>query len=143
MIFLEKLTGETIQLVRKWRNKNRHYFIHKQLITHKQQEKWYEQYIRDLGRWYFIVCCDDKKIGFIGMSCISNDEARIETVLLGEEEYRRNGYMGVALEKIMTLFPYKTYSLLVLKNNAVAISFYKKNGFTVVNENDTCYIMHK
>lgn len=143
MIHLEKISHDTIHLMRKWRNHDHMSFRDRNLITHNQQEEWYIKYLSDLNYWYFIVYFGNVPIGSIGLSRIDTDEAHIESLILGDKSYSRRGLMSDALEQMMTIFPFKKYSLKVLKNNLVAIEFYKKNGFAVASEIESCYIMIK
>lgn len=143
MIHLEKLTRETSQLIRKWRNHDRNFFKDKNLITHKQQDEWFSKNLIDLSYWYFIVYKNSIPIGCIGFSIVNKDEAHIESVILGDKLYSGMGCMSDALQKTISCFPFKKYSLSVIKTNASAIKFYEKNGFTVASEDSECYIMNR
>lgn len=143
MIHLEKIDYNIIHLIRKWRNHDRVFFHDKNLITHNQQEEWYKKYLKDNTEWRFVIYYNDIPIGTIGFSILPNSEAHIETVILGEKEYDRKGYMSEALRQLMLMFPFKKFSLEVQKTNIIAVTFYKKNGFAIAFEKDDCYIMTK
>ena len=143
MIELRKLDSEHIQLMRKWRNQNREYFRDQKLITFKQQEGWFEKYLSNVEYWYFIIYVCEIPIGVIGFSIISKEEAHIESVILGEKRFEKHGYTGEALEKVMSIFPFKVYSLKVLRDNKKAISFYQKHGFSIKNDDGVCFLMSK
>ena len=91
--------------------------------------------------WYFIVEVNTKLIGVLGFSVVDGGEAHIESVILGESQYAKRGYMSEALQKMMTVFPFQKYTLKVIKNNKKAIKFYEKNGFGIAEETEDCYIM--
>lgn len=143
MIWLQKLTPETAQIMRKWRNQNREYFRDRHLITYNEQEKWIEKYLKDMTYWYFIVVQDTKPVGCIGFSIVSSEEAHIESVILGEKEIARHGVMSEALKRVMAIFPFKVYTLKVLKDNKKAIHFYEANGFSIKDDIEDCYLMIK
>jgi len=143
MILLEKLTESTCQLMRKWRNHNRVFFVDRRIITHNEQEKWFKKYLSNERLWLFIVYLREIPIGSIGFSIVDKDTAQVELLMLGDKERAEKGYMTEALQKMLTMFSFKKWQLYVLKENKIAKKFYEKNGFAVDKEEDGCYIMIK
>jgi RimJ/RimL family protein N-acetyltransferase len=142
MITLRKLTEKDAEMLQKWRNKNRHFFVQTNEVSRKQQEAWFQQYLENPSDLMYVVVEDTKPIGCLGLA-INNGEAEIQRVMLGEKEYAQQGEMSKALQLLMRTFGFEKYTLQVLKTNKTAIHFYQKNGFVVIGEHDACFVMEK
>lgn len=124
-----------LEYLRQWKNDQREFFFHKDIITPEQQHIWFTKFQARNHDYMFIVDQKGKSIGCMGIRLI--DEAwDIYNVILGLPEYGKKGYMGKALQAMLTYskavsnFP---ITLQVLKANP-AVTWYQKNGFVVAAE---------
>ena len=130
-IALESAGHEDIGLLRDWKNANRIYFFYNKLITRRQQEDWFRDYMQRQDDYIFMVVHNGKKIGCMGFR---TTEGRIDiyNVILGQEEFGKKGLMSIAL-KLMCSYLIDSFDkeigLKVLKKN-LARRWYGKNGFS-------------
>jgi ribosomal protein S18 acetylase RimI-like enzyme len=131
-----------IELLRKWKNKNRKYFFYKQIITKKQQLKWFKDYSDRIDDYIFIVMYGDLRVGCIGFRLI-DDVIDIYNVILGDIHFKSKGIMSQALNLMYGFMPDKDITVKILTDNP-AIKWYEKNGFFKINENKDYILMgHK
>lgn len=136
------LSEHMLETLRLWRNENRFYFINQEIITPNMQKKWFAQYQKNPNDTVYIVYFESKSVGVISVVKIG-DAIKIGRLMLGDKSYKKRGIMGEALEKIITKNKDKKIFLEVLKNNSIAISFYRKNKFKVVEEKDKSLVMER
>lgn len=141
-IVLKPLHYNNLELVRKWRNENRNFFIHNEIISSEGHKRWYNQYKTDPTDTIFIIYNNKQPIGTISLS-FSDHGVEIGRVILGEKEFSRKGIMGVALELLISKINNKRIFLKVLKTNTIAINFYKKHNFVITSEKNNRYLMER
>jgi len=61
-ITIQTTSSEDIELLRKWKNKNRNNFFYKKIISKKDQLSWFQKYINIKDDYIFIIKKLDKKI---------------------------------------------------------------------------------
>jgi len=106
------------------------------------QVKWYEKYKKDQGNTIYIVFYRGKPVGTISTT-IRDEEVEMGRVILGEKKYARQGIMGEAAEILLSRFKGKRIFLEVLKDNEVAIAFYKKHRFKVRGKDKKKVVMER
>ena len=144
---LKPLTRENIELLRRWRNENREYFVTQDIITSDMQNNWFENiYSKNVDDTIYVVYSGDKPVGTLAM-IKRGDDYEMGRVMLGEKKHKRKGVMGQATEQLLSEFSTEDESqrvfLEVLKGNEPAINFYKKHGFVECGENETELIMER
>ena len=125
-----------------WKNQNKNYFFHKDLITQEDQTKWYKLFKSRKNDYMFVIINNNSLVGCMGIRLI-NDEWDVYNVILGNLKYSKKGIMSIAFFKMIefALSLKKTkISLKVLKNNP-AIIWYKKQNFEIINSNENFYTM--
>jgi RimJ/RimL family protein N-acetyltransferase len=141
-IQIRTATFDQIEYLRCWKNSQKEYFFHNELINTEQQTQWFQNYkLRDED-YMFIVSIDNINIGCMGIRLI-DDFWDIYNVILGNDNYSKLGYMTRAF-KLMISFAkskqQKDITLKVLKINP-AVNWYKKNGLIITDEFDNYFLM--
>lgn len=124
-----------LENLRQWKNEQREFFFYKDIITPEQQRAWFVKFQARNHDYMFIVDLNGKAIGCMGIRMF--DEVwDIYNVILGLPDYGKKGYMGQALQAMLTYAQSVSQSpitLQVLKANP-AVEWYKKNGFVAIAE---------
>lgn len=143
-IKLQPLSEELIETLRQWRNENRKYFVSQEIITPEMQKKWYEKYRKNPDDTIYIVFYQGKPVGALA-TIIRGEDIEIGRFMLGRKEHARKGIIGEALELVLAKFANKRIFLEVLKDNTIAVCFYRKHKFTIVGESESnnTYIMER
>ncbi len=141
-VTLKPLTKEFTETLRQWRNENRRFFTNQKTITKKMQQKWYNKYKKDSNDTIYIVFYEGEPVGALA-TIKKGKDIEIGRVMLGKKEYAKQGIMGKSLENAMSKYKNRRIFLEVLKNNEVAINFYKKHKFKITGEKNNCYIMQR
>jgi ribosomal protein S18 acetylase RimI-like enzyme len=136
---IRSITKYDIEFLRLWKNNNIKFFFHSTRISQNDQENWYESYLLRDEDFMFIVQSYDKRIGCIGIRCLAEKaEWDVYNVILGDSDFKGSGIMSIALAETIDLaigMKNLPVTLRVLKTN-VAISWYKRNKFVEVGEDD-------
>ena len=141
-ISIKPINKSHLSKLRLWKNQNKNYFFHKDLITQKDQTKWYKLFKSRKNDYMFVIINNNSLVGCMGIRLI-NDEWDVYNVILGNLKYSRKGIMSKAFFKMIdyALNLKKTkISLKVLKNNP-AIIWYKKQNFEIINSNENFHTM--
>ena len=141
-ISIKPINKSHLSKLRFWKNQNKNYFFHKDLITQEDQTKWYQLFKSRKNDYMFVIINNNSLVGCMGIRLI-NDEWDVYNVILGNLKYSKKGIMGIAFFKMIefALSLKKTkISLKVLKNNP-AIIWYKKQNFEIVNSNENFHTM--
>ncbi len=135
-IQLKLLEEKDIELVRKWRNEYHENFFDASLVSKSQHRQWYEHYVETAGRDYFFIIQlkDGTDIGTISLYNISiSDRTADLGRLLLIDNYRGNGYMQEAINKILDIAfnDMRLYKVRVATHldNIQAIATYAACGF--------------
>jgi len=140
-LVLESISIKDIELLRRWKNKNRRYFFHKEIIKKSGQKRWYDKYFQLKNDYIFMVLYKGLRIGCIGYREICSI-IDIYNVILGRMEYGKKGLMGKALLLLCSYLMDNINDVItakVLKNNP-AIKWYKKNNF-IIKEKEEDYLL--
>lgn len=141
-ITIQTISSEDIELLRKWKNKNRNNFFYKRIISKKDQLSWFQKYTNTKDNYIFIIKKLDKKIGCIGFRLIEN-YIDIYNVILDNKKFEHKGLMSLALQ-LMCSFIMDKYeneiTLKVLSNNPT-VNWYKKNCFKEIYSKDDYIFM--
>ena len=134
-LILRAANENDLENLRHWKNEQREFFFHKDIITSEEQRAWFVKFQARNHDYMFIVDLNSRAIGCMGIRQL--DEAwDIYNVILGLTDYGKKGYMGKAFQ---TMLAYAQsvrkcpITLQVLKSNP-AVSWYKKYGFVAKTE---------
>jgi ribosomal protein S18 acetylase RimI-like enzyme len=121
--------------LRTWKNEQRRYFFHQDLISPEQQQRWFDAFSQRPNDYMFVVEWQGQPIGCMGIRLL---EAQwdIYNVILGDPAHGKQGHMGRSFAAMlaMALQVYAApITLKVLKHNP-AVAWYLKNGFTIAFE---------
>lgn len=105
-------------------------------LNNEKEEIWYEDYIRDSERQYFMIQEKGsiKTIGIIGLDNIDYKNGRaLLTIIIGDKHYQNQGYGTDALLSIIK-FAFEEMNLRkitaeVFADNNAALRLYRKCGF--------------
>lgn len=129
---LRKLGAEYLDLVADWRNANAEFFPPRAPFTWEGQAAWFEgAYANDPEDHVFIVFADDEPAGMIAVNSRTREIGR---VLLGVGSFERKGVMSAALRQLCAAFGNGYFWLKVLASNDRAIRFYRRNGFSRIEQ---------
>jgi RimJ/RimL family protein N-acetyltransferase len=132
---LRAVNEHDLENLRQWKNEQREFFFHKDLIMPEQQRAWFAKFQARNHDYMFVVDLNGNAIGCMGIRLL--DEAwDIYNVILGLPVYGKKGYMSQALQTMLTYAQSVSQSpitLQVLKANP-AVEWYKKNGFVATAE---------
>lgn len=128
--------------LRDWKNSQRNFFFHTDIISSEQQSEWFNGYLCRPNDFMFIVLVQDVEIGCMGIRLLES-EWDVYNVIIGKSEYSKKGYMSQSLD-LMLRFAYERQfchvRLKVLKINP-AVTWYQNNGFVILSEGDDHYVM--
>ncbi len=130
-ISLDSIGRKDLDLIRRWKNKNKKYFFYKKDISPKEQLVWFEGYLSRKKDYIFIIKYRDEKIGCIGFRVLGK-LVDIYNVILGNKNFGGKDIMSTALG-LMCSYIIDNYreiiTVKVLKNNYNAIKWFKRNNF--------------
>lgn len=142
LLVLRTVQAGDLENLRHWKNEQREFFFHKEIITIEQQRAWFVKFQAHNYDYMFIIDLNSESIGCMG-SRLLNDVWDIYNVILGLPGYAKNGFMGKAFQMMLTYAQSVRQcpiTLQVLKANP-AVAWYKKNGFVIVAEQADHYSM--
>lgn len=125
-----------LELMMKWRNSARDYFLDDSLMTIENQESWFRNYLQNSTDKFFIIQTPDGRC--VGTVCLyhldfENRSAEIGRLIIGEKAFLGKGY---AFDACRTLISYSfdelnlnRIYLYVFETNQRAISLYEGLGF--------------
>jgi RimJ/RimL family protein N-acetyltransferase len=136
---LRAINSEDIELMRKWKNKNKHYYFHSTKISVDQQLKWFYLFChREDDHMYVVEELCGKKPYSVGVMGWRNKDhyADIYNIMRGGGSLCDGYSMGQAL-RLMISYIRSDKNLnarcVVLKNNP-AVDWYKVNGMEIIGE---------
>ena len=125
--------------LRLWKNKNKNYSFHKDLITQEDQIKWYNLFKRRKNDYMFVITNNNSLVGCMGIRLI-NDEWDVYNVILGNLKYSRKGIMSKAFFKMIDYALNLKKTKISLKVKTILITWYKKH-FEIINSNENFHTM--
>jgi RimJ/RimL family protein N-acetyltransferase len=132
---LRSATDHDLDHLREWKNAQRMFFFHQDLITPAQQQTWFDSFVQRTNDFMLLVEHDGAPIGCMGIR-LMGDEWDIYNVILGNPAYSKQGHMHRAFTAMLQMAQAKRalpITLKVLKHNP-AVGWYLKNGFTTTFE---------
>ena len=104
--------------------------------TLEEQQEWFKKYEKDENKKFFTICDDEKAIGFIGLSNISEKNKNADVLIaIGDDIYRGKWFGKKAMVWILD-FAFKELNLNkvnlgVFKENELAVGLYQHLWFTI------------
>jgi len=142
--FVQKLTIDSIELVRNWRNQDfvRSQMEYNQLITHEQQEKWFNKIDSDSSFEYYLFGEREKPVGLVHLAHIHSTNKTAEVGLfIGEASYLGTGIPFRAsffiLQRAFQELGLDCVYAKVSKENKPAIEYNVSLGFVMDKEVNT------
>ena len=80
-------------------------------------------------------------IGFIQF--LENDSDIYIEMFILESGQRSSGLGQIVLHKLEQIYPNKSFSLRVFRNNNRALSFYKNNGYRITSKEECFYVLQR
>lgn len=127
-------TSDLLNL-RTWKNNQREFFFHTEVITEAQQQLWFDANQIRPHDYMFIVDVGPCAIGSMGIRLLES-KWDVYNVILGDENYAKKGYMSKAFQTMLAFASAQSrlpITLKVLKKNP-ALNWYKKQGFEIMSE---------
>ncbi|HEX9640169.1 MAG TPA: GNAT family N-acetyltransferase [Candidatus Krumholzibacteria bacterium] len=136
-----------IEVLRIWKNTHRAVFFHKDIISPEQQAAWFEAFSARTNEQIFVLEHGQRLVACIGFRTLEEGVVEMFNLILGAEDYRGRGALMstfyLNLEYGLVQRGVDRIELRVLPDNERAISFYRRNGYRVVQENDRFLLMDK
>ena len=99
-ISIMQINKSHLSKLRLWKNQNKNYFFHKDLITQENQTEWYKLFKRRKNDYMFVIINNNSLVGCMGIRLI-NDEWDVYNVILGNLKYSKKGIMSIAFFKMI------------------------------------------
>lgn len=142
-LVLRSIEEKDLENLRNWKNDNRKAFFYQEIITPQQQREWFLSYLKDPDNTMFVVEYENRPVGCLGYK-LQEGTPDIYNVILSDPEFKRRGIMSNALKMMdsyLYRIGYREVTLKVIKSNIEAINFYKKNGYEILKDEETYYLM--
>lgn len=139
---LRSIQENDLEDLRCWKNDNRKSFFYQELISPKQQEQWYAQYLDREWDYMFMIEEQGYSIGCMGFRIQDEGIADLYNIIRGRKGLGKIymiDSMHLMLSFIADTFPKVRLQCDVLKNNP-AVAWYQKCGFAILEEREY-YIM--
>ena len=88
----------------------------------------------------YVLYNTGKRIGYFQVAEVKGETYIMMFIL--DVKYRSKGVGSRGLDLLKGLLSNKSVSLRVFKTNQKALSFYKKNGFSITEQESEFYVMH-
>lgn len=141
-VYLRSAKREDMETLRIWKNDQRNFFFHNEIITSNQQMLWWESFAVRPDDYMFLVVVDERAIGCLGIRW-KDKEWDVYNIILGEKAFSKQGLMGSAFYSMISFalqLKVAPVSLQVLSKNP-AVEWYKKHGFVVKGKQSNFYSM--
>lgn len=147
MIRLRPVAKKDLEFCRALRNENRYACFYQKEISKKEQKKWWGLYCSEPGELFVV----EKRVGFryARIGCVGykirDDFVDLYNVML-LHKWRGQGIVPLAIGMLKTVLPdeckWMPIGVYVLRSNYDEYKWYLRNGFLVVSESDTYYLMY-
>ena len=137
-LFLRPLKQSDIELLRKWRNDQKisRFFRKIGFISAEQQLQWYQKYLINENDYYWAIVENYKTIGALSIYDISDTNAEIGRIMIGDINARGKGYGYKSLIMAMKIgfqrLGLQAFQLNVHEKNIRALRIYERAGFNKV-----------
>lgn len=132
-------TWDDIELLRVWKNNNRHAFFHRAEISPEDQRRWFTGFSQRTDAQMFILELDGAALGCVGFRFVASGSVDLFNLILGETSTKRRGLMSAfygVLERELAWRGVSRVELRVLCTNTPGIAFYERHGFTRYDAQD-------
>lgn len=134
-IKLDIISEEDIELLRKWRMSPEvtRYMFTDPIITIEQQRKWYQAICNNKEDYYWIIKCNDIRIGYISITNIDRENKSCEIGhYIGETSYLRKGISKIiesnVYDFVFEKLKLETIVFMMLKENEAAYCLHQSLG---------------
>lgn len=104
-----------------------------------------KKYYLDKGGMFYVMKNDEEIIGTVGVINKGNHSAELKRMYVNKK-YQGKGFGKMLLEKAILFCKENNFIKLELETNklfTVAHTFYQKNGFKIISEDERSYYMEK
>lgn len=135
---IRPLQREDLESLRLWRNdfETSIYLRKIDYISQEQQLQWFENYLRQPDIYFWSVVKEKILIGALSIYDVSEQQANIGKIMIGNKSERGRGYGYMALTMAMAIgfekLNLEVINLEVHEKNLPALSMYKRAGFRVI-----------
>lgn len=126
-------TWDDVELLRVWKNANRHAFFHRAEIAPEDQRRWFEGFSQRTDAQMFVLELEGAALGCVGFRFVAPGSVDLFNLILGDASTKRRGLMSAfygALERELARRGVSRVELRVLRSNGTGIAFYERHGFT-------------
>ena len=123
--------------LREWKNSNRRFFFHQEVITDSRQRLWFEDYLTRADDAMFIVHWAEEKVGCMGYR-LCGGEVDLYNIIRGRPDLGGRGLMSHAL-RIMCSHAQSRYGLPIcakIRRTNPATTWYLRNSFRIIAVED-------
>lgn len=143
---LRSITGDDIDALRIWKNKNRDGFFYKKVIVPDEQKTWFQGYLQRDDDWIFVteiadVNRDWERFGCLGYRIIDGTIDLYNIIRGKRTDYKSS--MRSMME-LLTSFLCQRYDMAIKCDVLIgnpAVEWYNKCGFFVTEQKMGYYIM--
>lgn len=130
-VTLRTATEADCEDLRRWKNANRQFFFHTEMISAEQQRVWFQGYSDRIDDWMFIVQDDRHAIGCMGFRVLEAQQVDIYNVILGDKSQSGSGSMSQAIQLMCSYLVAQSPSEIIARvlNSNPAQAWYMKNNF--------------
>jgi RimJ/RimL family protein N-acetyltransferase len=139
---LKAATKSDLENLRIWKNSQKQFFFHQVDISAQQQSEWYAAYEKRPYDLLLMTIFRGKVFGCMGIRWLDG-YWDIYNVILGDASFGKRGLMSNAFKALLDYaldLKFASITLQVLKHNP-AVEWYKKNGFIIVEDYNSHFIM--
>lgn len=139
-VTLCEITETDGEAVVRWRNAEiiKRVFFSNETLTVGKQQAWMKAYRQDPSDITFIIEKDGKSIGMVALYNIQIDTAEFGRLLIGETEFRRQGFAKEASKMILDYgfdkLGLQSIHARVFEDNETAVRLYFSLGFKVIEK---------
>ncbi len=126
-------TWDDVELLRVWKNANRHAFFHRAEIAPEDQRRWFQGFSQRTDAQMFVLEIDGAALGCVGFRFVTPESVDLFNLIRGDVSTKRRGLMSAfygALERELARRGVRRVELRVLCSNESGIAFYERHGFT-------------
>jgi RimJ/RimL family protein N-acetyltransferase len=139
-VILREITEEDSETVVRWRNAELggKVFFSDEVLTVERQLEWMKAYRQNLSDRAFIIEKDRRPIGMVSLYNIHEDKAEFGRLLIGETEFRGQGFAKEASKMVLDYgfnkLGLKSIYARVFEDNEPAVRLYLSLGFKVIEK---------
>lgn len=142
--FVRPVESSDIEDLRVWKNRYRDSFHFKEVISPDQQAAWYSKFSQDQNSQIFVLLVDGVRVGCVGFRKRSQNVVELFNLICGVDAFLGKGYISSFFKscaKELSDLGYRTVFLEVLKSNQLGLTWYRRQGFTQVQEHSDFFVL--